>query len=430
MRYLKTLAVLLIALILPLACEASPIVLINVKGEIDAAQSALVRRALNDAPQIGAAAVIIELDTFGGLVDAGVKIRDMISGSTLPTICYIKNRAWSAGALIAIAHKQIAIAPGGSIGAAEPIPATEKNIAALKAEFSATANKSGRNPAVAEAMVDKLVGLPGYAQHGQILALADYQAVALGYADVVAENRSAVLSYYGFQGSDIVEYSQSWRDKASGWLSETTTKSLLISIIFLAILTEIKTAGTGLAAIIGLIAALLFFFAQWWTGFAGWLELSLFMGGILLILFELFTPGVGIFGLVGVGCIFGSIFLALGASSSALSIISTSLIIAAIIFLIIIRFLPSSKMWSKLVLKDAETIEAGFVSSDDLKNYIGKDGIAISPLRPAGIIVVDGIQLNVVSEGQYIDQTAKVRVVSVSGNRIIVKLIDNKVEVG
>ena len=425
MRYLKVLAVMIAAILFPLMCEASPVMLVNVKGEIDAGQSALVRRALNDATRIGAAAVIIELDTFGGLVDAGVKIRDIVSDSKLPTICYIKNRAWSAGALIAIAHKQIAIAPGGSIGAAEPIPATEKNIAALKAEFAATANRTGRNVIVAEAMVDKLVGLPGYAQQGQILALADYQAVALGYADFIAEDRSAVLSHYGFQGSEIIEYSPSWRDKASGWLSETTTKSLLISIIFLAVLTEIKTAGAGVAAIIGLIAAILFFSAQWWTGFAGWLELSLFMGGILLILFEFYTPGVGMFGVAGVGCIFGSIFLALGSDSSALSIISTSLIIAVVTFLIIIRYLPSSKLWNKLILKDSETLEAGFASSDDFRKYSGKVGTTVTPLRPAGIIAIEGIQLNVVSEGQFIEQGMKVRVVSVSGNRIIVKLADN-----
>lgn len=425
MRYLKFLTVLIIAVLIPLVCEASPVILVNVKGEIDAGQSALVRRALNDAQKIGAEAIVIELDTFGGLVDAGVKIRDMVSDSKLPTICYIKNRAWSAGALIAIAHKQIAIAPGGSIGAAEPIPATEKNIAALKAEFAATANKTGRNVAVAEAMVDKLVGLPGYAQQGQILALADYQAVTLGYADVVAEDREAVLSHYGLHSNEIVEYTPSWRDKASGWLSETTTKSLLISIIFLAILTEIKTAGTGVAAIIGLLAAILFFSAQWWTGFAGWLELSLFMGGILLILFELYTPGLGIFGVAGVASIFGSIYLTLGATSSALSIISTSLIFAVVIFLVIIRYLPSSKLWNKLILNNAETLEAGFVSSDDFKKYVGMEGTAISPLRPAGIIVVEGNQLNVVSEGQYIMQGTRVRVVSVSGNRIIVQPVDN-----
>ena len=238
--------------------NTQPVIVINIKGEIDSAQVALVNRALADATNKQARAIIIEIDTFGGLVDSAVKIRDLISQTPIETICYIKNRAWSAGALIALAHQHIAIAPGGSIGAAEPIPTTEKTIAALKAEFSATANLRGRNVKVAEGMVDKTLGFPGYAQPGQIVALADYQAIELGYADVSATDRSAVLSYYGLEDQEIVEYNLGTQEKLAGWLSNDTVKSLLLAVIFLAVFAEIKTAGMGIAAFIGLFAALLF----------------------------------------------------------------------------------------------------------------------------------------------------------------------------
>ena len=145
----------------PVFANEQPIISIAIKGEINGGQAALVHRAMADANSKGAKAVLIEIDTFGGLVDAAVSIRDMIVNSPVTTICYVKNRAWSAGALIALSHKHIAIAPGGSIGAAEPIPTTEKTVAALKAEFAATANRTGRNPKVAEAMVDKSLGFPG-----------------------------------------------------------------------------------------------------------------------------------------------------------------------------------------------------------------------------------------------------------------------------
>ena len=138
----------------PIAAATGPVISISIKGEINGGQAALVHKAMTDAGSKQAQAVLIEIDTFGGLVDSAVSIRDMIINSPVPTICYIKNRAWSAGALIAVSHKHIAIAPGGSIGAAEPIPTTEKTVAALKAEFAATANRTGRNPQVAEAMVD------------------------------------------------------------------------------------------------------------------------------------------------------------------------------------------------------------------------------------------------------------------------------------
>ena len=117
----------------PAKAESGPVISISIKGEINGGQAALVHKAKNDARTKQAQAVLVEIDTFGGLVDSAVSIRDMIINSPVPTICYVKNRAWSAGALIAISHKYIAIAPGGSIGAAEPIPTTDKTVAALKA---------------------------------------------------------------------------------------------------------------------------------------------------------------------------------------------------------------------------------------------------------------------------------------------------------
>jgi membrane-bound serine protease (ClpP class) len=327
----------------PLLANGQSVVVINVKGEIDGSQAALVHRAVVEAENNNARAIIIELDTFGGLVDSAVKIRDMISQTPIETICYIKNRAWSAGALIAISHKHIAIAPGGSIGAAEPIPTTEKTIAAVKAEFAATANKSGRNVKVAEAMVDKTMGFPGYAEPGHILALADYQAKEVGYSDLSAANRSDVLSYYGLAENEVVEYNLGWSEKLAGWLSDSTVKSLLLSVIFLALFTEIKTAGMGVAAFIGLVAALMFFGSQWLTGLAGWFELLLFVSGVLLILIELFVPGFGFWGISGAGCILVSVFLTLGGNVGALSTLSISLVIAIIAFMMILKFLPSSR---------------------------------------------------------------------------------------
>lgn len=407
----------------PILANAQQVVIINVKGEIDASQVALVNRAVMEAEKNQAAAIVIEMDTFGGLVDSAVKIRDMISQTPIDTICYIKSRAWSAGALIAISHKHIAIAPGGSIGAAEPIPATEKTIAALKAEFAATANKSGRNVKIAEAMVDKTVGFPGYAEPGQILALTDYQAKEVGYADILAASRNDVLAHYGLTGHEIKEYNLGWTEKVAGWLSDPTVKSLLLSVIFLAVFTEIKTAGMGVAGFVGLVAALLFFGSQWLTGLAGWFELILFISGVLLILIELFVPGFGFWGISGISCILVSLFLTLGSDTAALSLLAISLVVAILIFVLIIKFLPSSQLWSKMILKDSETKLDGFSSSNDYSNYMGKEGIVLTLLRPAGLVDIDGVQLDVISEGQYVEPGTRIKVVSVSGSRILVKRV-------
>ncbi|MDU4959810.1 MAG: NfeD family protein [Sporomusaceae bacterium] len=406
-----------------LAAAEQPVVVVSVKGEIDAGQAALIHRALLEAESQNARALLMEIDTFGGLVDAAVSIRDRISDSPLTTICFVKNRAWSAGALIAISHKHIAIVPGGSIGAAEPIPATEKTIAALKAEFSATAGKTGRDPRVAEAMVDKTLGLPGYAAPGQILALTESQAKATGYADLVAADRTAVLAHFGLDAAPVVEYQQQWPEKLTGFLSNPTVKSLLLSVIFLAVMAEIKTAGMGVAAMIGLAAAALFFGSQWLSGVAGWLEILLFIGGILLIVVELYTPGVGVFGASGVAAVMASLFLTLGGGLAALNILVISMLVAVAVFLVILRRLPDSKLWSRLVLKDSTQSQDGYVSSRDYSDYLGKTGIVTSLLRPAGVVEIEGNWLDVVSEGQFIQPGVRVKVVSVTGNRIVVRPI-------
>ena len=97
--------------------------------------------------------------------------------------------------------------------------------------------------------------------------------------------------------------------------------------------------------------------------------------------------------------------------------------VAIIAFLLILRFLPSSKLWNTLILKDAETLQEGFTSSHDYSGYLGREGVTQTLLRPAGIVVIDGIQLNVTSEGQYIEPNTKVKVVSTEGNRIVVGIV-------
>jgi membrane-bound serine protease (ClpP class) len=275
-------------------------------------------------------------------------------------------------------------------------------------------------------MVDKTLGLPGYAEPGQILALTDYQAVKVGYADLVAVERAEVLNHFGLAGAPVVEYHQGWAEKLAGWLSNPAVKSALLTLIFLAIMTEIKTAGLGVAALVGLGAVLLFFASQWLSGLAGWVEVALFIAGTVLIVIEVYMPGMGIFGLGGILCILASFFLTLGGNLDALNLMAVSMVAAVAIFLLIVRKLPSSRLWERLVLKDAETTTAGFVSGDDYQQYLGRTGTVLKILRPAGVVDIAGAHLDVVSEGQFIVAGTKVKVVSVNGNRIVVRPVENQ----
>jgi membrane-bound serine protease (ClpP class) len=237
----------------------------------------------------------------------------------------------------------------------------------------------------------------------------------------VAPDREAVLANYGLTGIEVLEYTQGWQEKLAGALSDPAVKSFLMSIIFLAVLAEIKTAGLGVAGLVGLGAALLFFGSQWITGIAGWLEIILFIGGIGLIILELYTPGAGVFGIIGIIAIFASLFLTLGANVAAVNMLAISLLIAIVLFIVLLKHLPSSKLWDRVILKDAETKGAGFSSSQDYSLYLGKTGITYTGLRPAGALYIEGVQLDVVSEGQFIEPNTLVKVVSITGNRIVVR---------
>ena len=401
-----------------------PVVVVSIRGEIDAGQTALVFKALNEAKAQDASALLLEIETFGGQVDAAVKIRDMISDAKLHTICYVKNRAWSAGALVAISHKNIAIAPGGTIGAAEPIPTTEKTVAAVRAEFAATATKMGRNPRVAEAMVDKSLGFEKYAAPGKILSLTDSQAMEVGYADLVAADRIAVLKHYALQDSPIVEVQSGWAERIAGWLSDPMVKSALIGIIFLAVMTEIKTAGTGVAALFGVVATALFFGTQWITGVATWVEVLLFLAGLILLAIEFFVPGFGFFGIAGLASILLSLFMTLGGGIGALNIMATGTVAAVVVFLILLRYLPSSGLWNRLVLRNELKTEQGYTASDNLTQLVGAEGVVLTLLRPAGSVRIGEKVFDVVSEGRFVEPGSRVKVLGVNGNRIVVRAIE------
>ncbi len=406
------------------AAAAEPVIVVGIRGEIDAGQTALIFKALNEAETQKAGTLLVEIETFGGQVDAAVKIRDMISDSKLRTICYVKNRAWSAGALVAIAHKNIVMAPGGTIGAAEPIPTTEKTVAAVRAEFAATAAKMGRNPKVAEAMVDKSLGFEKYAAPGKILSLTDAQAIEVGYADVVAADRSAALKHYGLQDSRVIEVQSGWAERIAGWLSDPLVKSALVGIIFLAVMTEVKTAGTGVAALFGIVATALFFGSQWITGVATWVEVLLFFVGLILLAIEFFVPGFGIFGIAGIASILFSLFMTLGGGIGALNMMAGGIVLAVIGFLLLLKYLPSSRLWNRLVLKDALKTDKGYISSDNLSTIIGREGIVLTLLRPAGTVRIADQVYDVVSEGRFIEPGVTVKVLSVNGNRILVRAVE------
>ena len=408
------------------ATETDEVYLVSIKGTIDLGLASYVKRALEEAVLNKAKAVILEIDTFGGRVDAATQIRDKIMSLNIPSTAYVKNRAWSAGALIALSAEYIIMDKGASIGAAEPIPSDEKNISALRAEFTSTASSRGRSEDIAAAMVDKDVEINGIIEKNKILTLNAEQALKLKFVDGIYSNIEEVLNFLNLKDAKIVYIYPNWAENISRFITNPVVSPLLLSIGFLGLIIEFWTLGWGIAGSIGIISLSLFFGGHIIVGLAGFETIILFVVGLLLLLAEIFfIPGFGLAGISGIAAILASIFLTFGNIIQAAYSILIALIVSVIGFFLLIKYVPSTRTWRKFVLSTEQKKELGYiVGTRDLKRLTGEKGVSITPLRPSGIVEVNGKKINVLTRGEYVDSNTKIKIISVEGNKIVVEAVD------
>jgi len=410
------------------ANKTGEVYLISIKGTIDLGLSSYVERTLEEAVLNKAKAVILEIDTFGGRVDAATQIRDKMMDLDMPSVAYIKNRAWSAGALIALSAKYILMDKSASIGAAEPRPADEKNISALKAEFTSTASSRGRSEDIAAAMVDKDIEITDVIEKGKILTLNAEQAIKLNFVDGSASNIEEVLNFLNLKDTKIKYIYPNWAENVSRFVTNPVVSPLLLSIGFLGLVIEFWTLGWGIAGTIGIISLSLFFGGHVIVGLAGWEAIILFLVGFFLLLAEIFIiPGFGVAGISGIIAIIISIFLTFGNITQATYSILIALGLSTVGFFLLIKYIPSTRTWKKFILSTQQKRELGYtVGTKDLKRLNGKIGITITPLRPSGKAEVNGKKLNVVTQGEYVALNTKIKIISVEGNKIVVEAVNIK----
>lgn len=421
--------------------ERKKVYLIEISGEIDLGLAPYVERIIKEANSQNANAIILIINTFGGRVDAAVRIRDAILNSKVLTISFVNNRAISAGALITISANKIAMVPGSTLGAATVVNQTgekapEKYQSYMRSEMRATAKKNNRRTDVAEAMVDEKIVIKDFPElddSTKLLTLTSDEAVKLDYCDYIVSNLDELLSKCELSDAELISTKTNWAEDVVRFLSNPIVSGLLIMLGILGLLTEIKTPGWGIAGTVGIVSLLLFFGTNYILELANIWEILLFIFGLILLLIELFyIPGFGIAGITGIILMIGSIFLGLIGNfptitmsdiTLALGQISGALITSLILLIIIGKFLPQSKIWNKLVLVDSEKVEEGFVSIPDLTFLKGQKGKAITPLRPAGIALIDGKRYDVITDGEFITQNSLIEVVDVEGLKVKVREI-------
>ncbi len=393
--------------------------LIPIKGTIELGLSSFVERSIREHPN--AKAFIFEIDTFGGRVDAATKIRDAILNTPITTIAFIKDRAWSAGALIALACEKIAISSSGSIGAAEPRPAEEKIISALKAEFESTARKRGRDPKIAAGMVDASIYIPGIKEKGKILTLYAEEAKKFNFADLIASNVEDVLSFFKLKDTNLVKLNPTWSENFVRFITDPTVSRIILTVGMLSLYVAIFTPGLGIPEILALVCLGLFFGGHYLAGLSGLETVLLFLLGLLLIYIEMHTPGFGIPGILGSISVFFSIYLTIAQKGGTTQAILTGIFVVASLIIFLIIYLPRSRFWKILNIPQDQKKDLGYTAVKERTDLIGKKGITLTMLRPTGYIEIDGEKLEAYTESEFIEPNIEIIVVKVEGNKIFVR---------
>ncbi|MDI3547723.1 MAG: hypothetical protein PWR10_1375 [Halanaerobiales bacterium] len=415
----------LILLLANLSVEAAGLLYrIPVTGEIDPGLVKLVSRGIREAEETGADLILLEIDTYGGLVDSAIRIKDMIFNTRIPIVSFVSGRAWSAGALITLAAEKVAMKVGSSIGAAETRPKEEKYISALRKEFKATAEKRNKNPELVAAMVDADIEIEGITSKGKLVTLTAGEALEYNVADYEVDNLEELYAELDFKPMRVIKVVPTAAERMARIVTRPAISAILLTIGFIAIIFEALAPGWGIGGTVGLITLGLFFSGYIINGIAGWGLVILFLVGLILIALEIFiVPGFGVTGIGGLIAILTSLYFLFPTPQVAITVLATVLLFSVVGAVVIIKFFGGSRFWKRISLKTSQTREAGYVAQHNRQELLGKKGPAVTPLRPAGIVEIDGRRVDVVSEGGFIDQGKMVEIIKIAGNRIVVKPI-------
>lgn len=422
---------------------------VPIKGTIDLGLPPFIQRTLEDAESNEATAVIFDINTFGGRVDAATQIKDAILGADILTIAFINRRAISAGALISLSCEKIYMTGGGLIGAATAVDMTgkkgsEKVISFMREEMASTAEKRGRSKEIARGMVDeeltfthlviggdsiKVDDIEGR-KDGKLISLTTEQALKYKIADGTAENMEALLDSLGYSSVQTIETTENWSEAIVRFLTNPVVASLLTTFGFLGILFELQSPGWGIPGFVGLACLILSLSASYIAQLATMSDMLFVLTGLALILLEvLVIPGFGIAGLGGIGLMIYGLYLLLlpdipvgeEVLGQAMDGFLIGLVGAVIGLVLLVKLMIKTKFWEQLTAPDTQKKEDGYSNTLGWESLQGETGIADTDLHPSGWVRVKDQRIFVVSEGEFIEEGKEIKILSVDGNRVLVR---------
>lgn len=423
--------------------QNTPKVLVfEIRAEIDPRMNRHVQLALEEADNQNVDYIIIDMDTYGGAVNDADDIRSMILEYEKPVYVFINKNAASAGALISIACDSIYMEKGANIGAATVVngvdgaKAPDKYQSYFRSIMRSTAEANGRNPKIAEAMVDENLEVEGVSEAGQVITFTASEAIKNGFCEGMAESVEDVLEINNIENAEIIKYKPSGTEEIIAFFLNPAISSLLILIIIGGLYFELQTPGVGFPIIASIMAAVLYFTPYYLNGLAANWEIIAFGVGVLLIAAEIFViPGFGVAGISGIILTVGSLALVMvdndwfdfhyvptGDLKSALLATFGGTVGAIVLMFVGASQIKSSPFLKHIALNETLQKDEGYTSSFNSDQIlVGLTGKAYTVLRPSGKIMIDGKIYDASTRGDYIEKGEEVIVISDEGTSLKVK---------
>jgi membrane-bound serine protease (ClpP class) len=414
----------------------------EIKEQIAAPALRRTQRAFFDADSMNADFILIHMNTYGGQVDVADSIRTRILQSRIPVMVFIDNNAASAGALISIATDRIYMRPGANIGAATVVDQTgdvvpDKYQSYMRSMMRSTAEAKGRDPQIAQAMVDPSIVVEGVIEDGKVLTFTSSEAILWGFCEGVAENIPEVLRLAGIENYILVEQKLTSMDRVINFLINPVVSGILIMLILGGIYFEFQTPGVGFPILAALIAALLYFAPFYLEGLASHWEVLLFIIGLALLAVEIFViPGFGVAGILGIVFMVSGLALAMvGNVGPDFTGVHVNEITSAFLLVIIAFFLSISssiylgaklltnkgRIGNTLALNTIQDSLEGYSSSNaGMRALLGRTGVAFTMLRPSGKVEIDDEIYDATALTGYVDRGESVKVVKYETSQLFV----------
>lgn len=424
------------------AQENKQIYFFTIEDEIAKPAWLKVNKAMKESTEKNSDIILLRLNTYGGLLDMADSIRTALLNSKIPVWVFIDNNAASAGALISIACDKIYMRSGANIGAATVVNQTgeavpDKYQSYMRSMMRSTAEATGRNPDIAEAMVDPRKYVQHVSDSGQVLTMTASEAIKNGFCDGMAENINDILKQNNIENSTVYKQTLTSSEKFIAFLTKPFVAGILIMMIIGGIYLEFQAPGTILPIAIAALGAILYFAPHYIEGLAANWEIVIFVIGLILLAIEIFAlPGFGVFGFAGIILMFTALVLAMvdnvyfkfDFTSGVNTIINAlfTVIIASFAatigsYFIAKKLFSGRSIFGQLSLSAVQLKEEGFISSDNsLQKIIGCEGVAHTDLRPAGKIKIGNEIYDATANVGYIEKNQKIKVVNYMQSQLVV----------